>query len=162
MHLTLKELAARSRRAQDSIERSHYQIVWLLAKGHTPREVAESTGYSADWVRVLAGSYNQRGVAGLADHRREAVGRPALLSADQQAELDEALQHPAPDGGLWSGPKVAGWMSQRLGRVVRAQRGWEYLHRLDYSAQVPRPRHAKADPAVQAAFKKASGRWSPR
>jgi len=30
------------------------------------------------------------------------------------------------DGGLWTGPKVAAWMSELLGRPVSAQ-GWEYL-----------------------------------
>jgi len=27
------------------------------------------------------------------------------------------------DGGLWTGPKVAAWMSELLGRPVSAQRG---------------------------------------
>jgi len=36
---------------------------------------------------------------------------------------------------------------------VRIRRGWEYLKRLNYSKRVLRPRHAKADPAAQEAFK---------
>jgi winged helix-turn-helix protein len=49
-------------------------------------------------------------------------------------------------------------MSERLGRPVAVQRGWDYLQRLRHSPQVPRPRHIHADPAAQARFKKSSAR----
>ncbi len=49
---------------------------------------------------------------------------------------------------------VARWIESHTGRKVHAQRGWEYLKRLNYSKRVLRPRHAKADPAAQEAFKK--------
>jgi hypothetical protein len=45
-------------------------------------------------------------------------------------------------------------MSERQGRLVAVQRGYDYLQRLRYSKQVPRQRHVHADPAVQEAFKK--------
>jgi hypothetical protein len=35
-------------------------------------------------------------------------------------------------------------MSDYLGRPVSVKRGFDYLHRLNYSRQQPRPRHAKA------------------
>ncbi|MDE5115210.1 MAG: helix-turn-helix domain-containing protein, partial [Trichodesmium sp. St15_bin1_1] len=35
---------------------------------------------------------------------------------------------PAPDGGAWSGPKVADWIAKKTGRDhVWPQRGWDYL-----------------------------------
>ncbi len=77
-----------------------------------------------------------------------------LLSQEEQEELRAALQQPPEDGGLWSGPKVAHWMAQRLGRKVAPQRGWDYLQRLGHSSRVPRPQHAKADEASQQEFKK--------
>jgi transposase len=49
---------------------------------------------------------------------------------------------------------VAQWIETNTGRKVHPQRGWEYLKRLNYSKRVLRPRHAKADPAAQEAFKK--------
>jgi transposase len=45
-------------------------------------------------------------------------------------------------------------MAERLAHPVHPQRGWEYLRRLGYTPQVPRPQHAQADPAAQDAFKK--------
>lgn len=58
---------------------------------------------------------------------------------------------------MWNSRKVAEWIEEKTGkRGVRAQRGWEYLKKLDRSLKVPRPRHRKADQKEQEAFKKVS------
>ena len=49
-HLSLDELEIRYRGAKDPIERSHYQIIWLLACGRPTEEVADVTGYSRNWI----------------------------------------------------------------------------------------------------------------
>src|SRR5450755_757172 len=86
---------------------------------------------------------------------------PRMLSAEQQEELRAALAGPAPDGAKhWTCRAVADWMAATLGRPVAVQRGWEYLQRLKQSRQTPRPRHALADAAQQAEFKKKSARSS--
>ena len=54
-HLSVKELESRYRAAKNPVERSHYQIVWLLAQGKTTEEVAVVTGYCRDWIRKLVG-----------------------------------------------------------------------------------------------------------
>ncbi|MGH2478583.1 MAG: winged helix-turn-helix domain-containing protein [Ktedonobacteraceae bacterium] len=151
---TAEELHERYRHAKDAVERTHWHILWLAREGKTPQVIAELLGYTARWVRMVIGRWNRRGEEGIRDHRQDADGSPMLLSAALQAELRAALQQPPEDGGLWSGPKVAQWMQSRLGRKVAPQRGWDYLQRLGYSTRVPRPQHAKADEAVQQAFKK--------
>ncbi len=45
-HPSLDELATRYHQAQDDVERSHWQNIWLLAQGKTTQEVAEVTGSS--------------------------------------------------------------------------------------------------------------------
>jgi hypothetical protein len=45
-HLSLPELEQRYRQASDPVERSHYQIIWLLASGRSSREVSQITAYS--------------------------------------------------------------------------------------------------------------------
>ena len=159
-HLSIEQLATRYRESEDVVERSHYQMIWLLAQGQSTAEVARVTNYSVYWVRVIARRYNAQGDSGLSDLRHAHPGRECMLSAAQQAELEQALQSPPADGGLWSGPKVARWMATLLGHPVHEQRGWDYLKRLGYSAQLPRPRHAKANAEEQAAFKKRSVRKS--
>ena len=130
-----------------------FHILWLMKEGHTPDEVAFMLGYTARWVRTIVQRWNRAGEQGIADHRRTLPGAPCLLSIEQQQELDHALDQPPADGGLWSGPKVAAWMQERLGRSVDKRRGWDYLQRLGYSTRVPRPQHEQCDQATQQALK---------
>src|SRR3712207_1690666 len=161
-HLTLHELETRYRTAKDPVVRSHWQAIWLLAQGWTSAQVAAITGYTVNWVRTLARRYNHLGPAGLEDRRHRNPGAAGLVSAAQRAALATALTQPPPDGGVWTGPKAAAWLATALGRHVHPQRGWETLRRLGWTSKVPRPRHAKADPTAQAAFKKTSRRSSRR
>jgi transposase len=153
-HLDTGELERRYRGSDDPVARSQWQILWLLARGEPTAAVAASTGYSPTWIYAVVRRYNAEGAAGVGDRRHRNPGAAPLLAPDQRVALRAALAHPAPDGGAWTGPKVAAWMADRLGRPVGPQRGWAYLRRLGFSPQVPRPRHAQADPAAQAAFKK--------
>ena len=160
--LSPAELGQRYRAARSPVERSHLQIVWLLSRGRSEREVAQVTGYGRRWIAEIVGRYNWEGPDGLGDRRRGNAGARPLLGADDEAALRAALAGPPSDGGLWTGPKVAAWMAARLGRKVWPQRGWDYLKKLGYSPQLPRPRHAKAaSPEEQAAYKKSSPRpWT--
>jgi transposase len=160
-HLSTEELHSRYRDTRDPVERSHYQIAWLIAQGKTTGEVMEATGYGRGWIQQLSRRYNEEGPEALGDRRRRNPGGAdrALLDHEQREELSEALKKPPPDGGMWNSRKVAEWIEEKTGRergAVRAQRGWEYLKKLDRSLKVPRPRHRKADPEEQEAFKKVS------
>jgi transposase len=162
-HLTTEELEQRYRRASDPTERSRWQILWLLSRGQTGKAVAASTGYSAYWIGQLARRYNREGPDAMRDQRHTSRRlMPTLLSSAQVDELCEALTGPAPHGARWSGRVVAEWMSERLGRSVRYQRGWDYLQVVRARQRVPRPRHVAADPAEQEAFKKGSARSSAK
>lgn len=158
-HLMLDELEQRYRRAKDPVARSHWQIVWLLAGGVSTAEVARSTSYSVNWVREIARRYREDGPTGIGDRRHGNPGATPLLAWPQQEVLRAALGGPAPDGGLWTGRWVAAWMSEAVGRPVSGQRDWEWLRRLDFTPQRPRPRETRVDPEAQAAFKKGG---SPR
>ena len=155
-HASADELEARYRTARDPVARSQFQILWLLTCGRPQGEVAAVTGYSARWIRALIRRYNAHGPDGVGDRRHQNAGAKPLLAGEDLVALRAALERPPPDGGLWTGPKVARWMAARLGlERVHAQRGWDYLRRLEWRPQVPRPRHpAAADAAAQAAFQK--------
>ncbi|MDQ3302793.1 MAG: winged helix-turn-helix domain-containing protein [Actinomycetota bacterium] len=159
-HLSREELEDRYRKAQDPVERSHYQILWLISQAKTTAEVMEVTGYSRGWIQRLARRYNADGPEALGDRRHHNPGARdrALLDAAQREELAEALRKPPPDGGMWNSRKVGEWIERRSGRVVnqKKQRGWGYLKRLGQSPKVPRPRHASANNSEQEAFKKGS------
>ncbi len=153
-HLSIEDIESRYRKAKDPVERSHWQIIWLLAQGKTAQQIAEVTGYCYDWIRRIVHRYNQEGPPALSDRRHGNPGGSFILSSEQQVQLQRVLDEPPADDGLWSGPKVANWIEKQTGRKVHPQRGWEYLKRLGYSQRVLRPQHAKADPAAQQAFKK--------
>jgi transposase len=152
-HLTVTELEQRYRSAGDPVARSQWQILWLLAGGLPTAEVARVTGYSVRWIQELARRYRD-GPAAIGDRRHGNPGAAPLLNVTQQAQLQQALAGPAPDGGIWSCRSVAAWMSQTLGRPVSTQRGWEWMRRCGFTPQRPRPRETRADPAAQEAFKK--------
>lgn len=118
--------------------------------------MAAISGYGRRWIGVIVHRYNEKGPDGLGDHRGKNAGAKPLLDKEAEAVLKTVLAEPPADGGLWTGPKVAAWMSARLGRKVWPQRGWDYLKKLGHSLQMPRPRHAKAASAEeQALYKKA-------
>jgi hypothetical protein len=71
-------------------------------------------------------AYDARGLAGLVGARHTNPGGASLLSLPQRAALDTALDGPSPNGGLWSGRKVAAWITAETGKPVSPQRGWEY------------------------------------
>ena len=152
-HLRVDELEQRYRRADDPIARSQWQMVWLLASGLPTGQVARVTGYSVRWVQEIARRY-RAGPQAIGDRRHGNPGASPLLDAAQQEQLRQALAGPAPDDGIWSCRSVAAWMSQTLGRPVSAQRGWEWMRRLGFTPQRPRPRETRADPVAQEAFKK--------
>lgn len=153
-HLRVDELAQRYRQAQSPIERSHYQIIWLLAQGKRSEDVVEVTGYSRNWIYELVRDYNANGPQCLGDGRRENPGVTPLLTEDQQALLLQVLRGEAPDGGLWNGRKVADYLSELLDKPISRQQGWVYLRQLEWRLRVPRPQHQDADPDAQDAWKK--------
>jgi len=136
-HLTPDELEQRYRKADDPVERSHLQIVWLLARGKCVREVAGVTGYCANWIRIVARRYNQHGPAVLADQRQHNKGAPSLLTGEHQQQLQRVasrkLQLMAACG---LAQRSESRMGGRTGRTIHPQRGWEYLKRLGFSPQV--------------------------
>jgi transposase len=160
-HHSTEELERRYKAADDGIERGHLQIIWLLSQGRSAKFVAEVTGYTPTWVSKILWRYNDHGLAGLGDGRLDNPGAAPLLDEVQLEELRDVVSEPPPDGGLWTGRKVACWITGRIGRTVSPQRGVEYLRRLDLTRQVPRPANPKASLYEQARFKKSSRPGSP-
>jgi len=157
-HLAPDELERRYRGARDPVLRSHLQIVWLLARGEPTAAVAAATGYHPNWVREVARRYREGGPGALGDRRRGNPGAAPLLDPAGQEALRAALAGPAPGGGIWTCRAVAAWIGGRLGRPVAEVRGWEWMRRLGFSPQRPRPREERADAAAQAAFKRGGSR----
>jgi transposase len=160
-HLSPEEVARRYRACRDGVEKTHWQILWLLTRTTdppTPAGVAAQVGLTPAWVRTVLKRWNAEGPAGLADRRAAKNGGRPKLSAEQQAALFEALQGRPADGGLWTGPKVAAYVLDRWGLAVCKQTGWGWLRDLGFSPQVPRPKNpGAASEEEQRAWKRRHG-----
>jgi transposase len=155
-HLSVEEIEKRYRSASEGVERSQWQIIWLLSQGKTSGAVETATGYSLTWIRNIAGRYNREGADGIGDRRHHNPGRAGNLTVQQDQALRTAFEAGRVRGENWNGQQVAQWMSDCLGRPVHMQRGYEWLAKHRLTPQVPRPSHREADEAEQSAFKKSS------
>ena len=151
-HLSVEELEERFVGCEDATASRHFQVIWLLARGHTISQVSGTTAYGERWIEQLL------------DLRRRNGAPATILKPDLLAKLRLRLDDPPPDGGLWSSRKVAAWMAGELNLTsVAPQRGWEALKAIGWSIQKPRPKNPKsATPEEAAAFKKSSRMPLPR
>src|SRR4051794_11238380 len=160
-HLSADRAEAEYRACRHPVEKTRWHAIWLLLRTdpvRTPAEVADLVGLSVITARDVLKRWNEHGPDGLADGRKN-NGSDSKLGADQRAQLLAALKKRPPDGGLWSGPKVAAFVRQKWGVEICPQTGWKWLVDLGFTLQVPRPSHPQAaDPATQKRWKKTYGR----
>ena len=131
--LNRTELDAHLAAATTPDERRRVQVLLYLAAGVPLSEIVRMTGYRPRSIRQIAQRYIETGADSLVDRRAFARGAAPLLSAEEQIELRNVLQRVPPDGGAWTGSKVARWMVDKTGKPVHRQRGLEYLRRLTAS-----------------------------
>ena len=148
-HLTAEQARGRYLSCGHPVEKSRWHAVWLLLRADEPRspaQVAGVLGLAAVTVRDYLHRWNEHGPGGLLD-RRKANGAKPLLD-ERQGPSCTRPSRPPPDGGLWTGPKVA--RSPRAAGASRCARrpagsgcaSWASL-------QVPRPSHPRAAGAEQ-------------
>lgn len=155
-HLTTEERGVRDRATADAATARRWHCRWLISTGKGRDEAATRVGLSSRWVSTLVARYNTAGAAGRVDGRHTNPGKAPLLDGQQVAARAAARPAPPPDGGRWTGRKVARWITAQTGTTTKPKRGIVSLRRLDDPPQVPRPCpvHA-ATAAAQAAFHKA-------
>jgi transposase len=110
-HLSVEELEERFVGCEDATASRHFQVIWLLARGHTISQVSGTTAYGERWIEQLLARYNAEGPEALGDLRRRNGAPATILKPDLLAKLRLHLDDPPPDGGLWSSRKVAAWMA---------------------------------------------------
>jgi transposase len=163
-HRTARQAWAKYRACRHPVEKTRWHLVWLLLRADDPRTPAQAAavvGVSVITARAVLRRWNADGPGGLADRRASNRGRPRLTD-DQRAALFAALKTRPPDGGLWTGPKVAEYVRDRWRVRVAPQTGWRWLVALGFTLQVPRPAHPRAaDAPTRRRWKKTCGSGSP-
>jgi transposase len=155
-HLSLEGLEQGYRTARDGTTARHFEVIRLMAKGHSTADVSELAGFGIRWIEELVVRYNSLGPGSLGDLRRH-NGKPAsLLTAPVLAALRLRLDQPPDDGGVWTSKKAAAFIAAFHGlSSCSAQRGWEALKAIGWSIQVPRPKNPQgATEEERQAFKK--------
>jgi transposase len=154
-HLTTEQLYKRYRDCRHPQEKLRWRALYLISNGEQASQAARRVGRSSAWMTKLARRYNRKGPDAVPDQRGEPIGRKPRLDKAVALELGRALRGPAPDGGLWTAPKVASWIKARTGATVNKTTAWRWMLRLGFTLQVPPPAHRKkASPSEQEAFKK--------
>ena len=97
-HLSVEELHERYVSSQDTTASRHFQVVWLLARGHTISQVSETTAFGARWIEQLLARYNAEGPEALDDLRRRNGASATILKPGPLAKLRLRLGEPPPDG----------------------------------------------------------------
>jgi transposase len=144
-HRTAGQARAKYRACRHPVEKTRWHLVWLLLRDDTLscERAGPLVGLSDTRGRGILKRWNAHGPDGLAD-RRKANKSAGKLTPERQAEAFDALRKEPPDGGLWSGPKLARFVRDRWGVEVCPQTGWRWLRKLGFRLVVPRPRHPKA------------------
>ena len=122
-HLSVEELEERFVGCEDATASRHFQVIWLLARGHTISQVSGTTAYGERWIEQLLARYNAEGPEAVGDLRRRNGAPATILKPDLLAKLRLRLDDPPPDGGLWSSRKVAAWMAGELNLLGRLAAG---------------------------------------
>jgi transposase len=163
-HLTTAELYRRYRQCREPQEKARWRALHLISQGTHASDAARRVGRTSGWVTQLTQRYNECGAEAVATQSGAVKPGPRPSLNEQAAiELDAALRVAAPDGGLWTAPKVARWIAERTGQSVHETTAWRAMRRLGFTLQVPRPRHHRAASGEeQAAFKKSSATRSPK
>lgn len=158
-HLTYEELAHHYRSCRNPIEKTRFQLIWLMANPSKPmlvKQAAKTVGFCQRWARQLVHRYNQEGIQGLIDKRKNNIGQEPILDEKQKAILRNLiLNERPPDGGLWTNVKIADWIEKETGKRPCGTTSLNYLRHLGFSLQQPRTSHSqKATPEEIRQFKK--------
>lgn len=151
----LDELRREARSQTDARMRIRLQAIVLAKQGRTAEEIAEALDASRRPVQEWVRRYNQGGVDGL--RRRPGQGRREKLSLEQRERLCARLEAgPREEDEVCTlrGKNIQRILQEEFGKLYHLNGVYALLHRLGYSCLMPRPRHPKADPQAQDAFKK--------
>jgi transposase len=158
--LTAAELRREAARTKEARAARRMLALALVLEGEDRSTAARSCGMDRQTLRDWVHRYNAEGLCGLANRRGPA--RRRQLAPDQMADLAtwvEVGPDPDRDGVVrWRRKDLQRRISTAFGVEVHERTVGKYLVALGYRRLSVRPRHPKADPAAQDAFKKASPR----
>lgn len=159
---TVARLAERLKRASSHAEYQRIQCVLIRATlGSSAAQIAQLLGWSTATVHVLHSRWAREGDS-VFDVRPRGGRHHQYLTPAQEAQLLAPFARRAEAGGMLTVAEIQRAYAQQLGHPVAASTVYRLLHRHGWRKLAPRPRHPRAQPAAQSAFKKTPPRGTPR
>ena len=151
---TIESLAERLKKAKGRPEFQRIQCVLIRATlGSTAPEIARLLGWSTTTVHNIHSQWAKEGCA-IFELKRKGGRRNQYLAVEEEVEFLRPFLAKAEAGGLLSATEIKAAFEARVGGAVAKSTIYRMLERQGWRKVMPRPRHPKADPAAQAAFKK--------
>ena len=134
----------------DELQRRRERAMALLKEGVAPVDVASRVGVDRRSVRRWKAAFRRAGAAGIAP--KPTPGRPCALTEKHQRRLEQLLLKGARGCGfptdLWTCPRVAQVIRDRLGVDYHVDHIGRLLHALGWSPQKPTRRAVERDEAA--------------
>ena len=144
------ELKAAYLREADPHVKPRLHLLWLVRHGKQIKEAAALVGTHLRTGRQWIAWYRAGGLALVRRKKSGGKGNPSRLSPEQQHVLLDYLG----ENGSATALEVCQWVVEQFGVVYSVKGMYTLLARLKVKKKVPRPMNAKADEAVQQAYKK--------
>ena len=153
---TAEALKAAYLAERDRAVRTRLHGLWLLRAGRSLSEVAGVVGVDYRTVQRWVAWYRQGGLAIVRGRKMGGTGQVPYLSPAQEAELAAEIG----TGRFRQGEEMRAHIAKRYGVSYTIGGIYSLAERLACAPKVPRPGHAKADPAARDAVKRggSSGR----
>jgi transposase len=154
-HDTIKSLKKKLKEKYYADIRDRIRALIMISKKYSYGEIADTLGFSIQWVKKLAVDYTRDGLESLMPKVRK--GSEGFLSPDQVIEFYQIVLTGPDEGELLSRYRISD-----LQEIVKKKWGIDYsvsgmhalLQRMKFSHVTTRPQNPKNDPAVMELWKK--------
>jgi transposase len=153
-HLTLEEIDQKIKITVGFWRVQRWLIIrHALVDPKPASEIALHVGLSTQTVHNLISQYNRYGAKAIETPGKGRRQR-AYMSLVEEKEFLSYFLEKAQSGKVSTVKEIKDALEKKLGRCVHDSTVYRLLSRQGWRKIVPRPRHVKADPLVQEAFKK--------
>jgi len=151
-----KEVRKAYRASKDTREQTRLLCLRLrVDRGYSSKQIADIVDCSEGLVKKVVGDYSRDGLDGVL--RGEFGGNRRNLSYEAEKTLLAPFMAKAEKGQILIVSDIHKAYEAVLGRTVPNSTIYRMLDRHNWRKVMPRPRHPKADPEEQEAYKKNSG-----
>lgn len=138
----------------DAAQRDRYRAVALAIDGRLTDEIIEMLERSRGFVQRWVYAYRDGGLSAIAI--KKPPGKKAKLTGEQWEKLQVRLMAgPTEEDNIceFRGRDIQHLLESEFGVKYSLNGVYNLLHRMGFSWLAPRPRHYRADPEAQEAFK---------